>query len=161
VSEDCGERFALADLRVLSHTFDSVRIVSTTPKASGRSGTNIEVFRCPEPSVIKVRFLSVVKITSILIDGVSITPLPGQWQFLPLNTSAKTTTITFEIEGVTPAKNLVVNYDVDAKTLFNACKEQLVVSNLSVKADTTVFSQVKVIRTTVVNPNHANVEITL
>lgn len=44
VSEDCGERFVLSQLRVLSHTFDSVRLVTDRPSRDG--GTiHIEIFQ--------------------------------------------------------------------------------------------------------------------
>jgi hypothetical protein len=43
VSRDCGERFVLSDLYVVSHSFDSVRLVNATPGAN-TSASNIEIF---------------------------------------------------------------------------------------------------------------------
>lgn len=44
VSEDCGEKFVLTQLRVLEHNFDSVRLVRDVPTAQG--GTiHIEIFQ--------------------------------------------------------------------------------------------------------------------
>lgn len=44
VSEDCGEKFVLSKLRVLEHSFDSVRLVLDTPtKEAGV--TQIEIFQ--------------------------------------------------------------------------------------------------------------------
>lgn len=44
VSENCGERFVLSDLKVLNHSFDSVRVISNTPADQG--GTiHIEIFQ--------------------------------------------------------------------------------------------------------------------
>lgn len=40
VSENCGEKFVLSQLRVLEHTFDSVRLVSDTPT---REATTIQL----------------------------------------------------------------------------------------------------------------------
>jgi len=44
VSEDCGERFVLSRLRVLEHSFDSVRLLSDVPTRDG-AGTQIEIFQ--------------------------------------------------------------------------------------------------------------------
>lgn len=43
VSENCGERFVLSELRVLEHNFDSVRLVTDFPTRDGRS-IQIEIF---------------------------------------------------------------------------------------------------------------------
>lgn len=44
VSENCGERFVLSDLKILKHSFDSVRVLSDTPAREG--GTiHIEIFQ--------------------------------------------------------------------------------------------------------------------
>ncbi|MEX2232026.1 MAG: DUF6452 family protein [Cyclobacteriaceae bacterium] len=44
VSEDCGEKFVLSTLRVLEHSFDSVRLISDVPSAEG-GNTHIEIFQ--------------------------------------------------------------------------------------------------------------------
>lgn len=44
VSENCGERFVLSDLKVLEHSFDSVRVLSTTP-AREAGTTHLEIFQ--------------------------------------------------------------------------------------------------------------------
>lgn len=43
VSEDCGERYVLSNLRVVKHTFDSLRIVGDTP-AKDNNARNIEIY---------------------------------------------------------------------------------------------------------------------
>ncbi len=45
VSEDCGERFVLSDLRVLEHSFDSVRLVKDVPSRANDASIQIEIFR--------------------------------------------------------------------------------------------------------------------
>ena len=45
VSEDCGEKFVLSRLRVLEHSFDSVRLVSDVPTRDGAAATQIEIFQ--------------------------------------------------------------------------------------------------------------------
>lgn len=44
VSESCGEKFVLSTLRVLEHSFDSVRLVTDTPTREG-SAINVEIFQ--------------------------------------------------------------------------------------------------------------------
>jgi len=44
VSEACGEKFVLSNLRVLEHTFDSVRLVVDVPTEEA-SITQIEIFQ--------------------------------------------------------------------------------------------------------------------
>lgn len=44
VSEDCGEKFVISELRVLDHSFDSVRLVTDTPTREA-STINIEIFQ--------------------------------------------------------------------------------------------------------------------
>ena len=44
VSEDCGEKFVLSGLRVIEHTFDSVRLVTDFPTRDGTS-IQIEIFQ--------------------------------------------------------------------------------------------------------------------
>lgn len=44
VSEECGEKFVLSKLRVLEHSFDSVRLVLDTPTEEARV-TQIEIFQ--------------------------------------------------------------------------------------------------------------------
>lgn len=45
VSENCGERFVLSDLRVLQHSFDSVRLVHDVPSRTSDGVNHIEIFR--------------------------------------------------------------------------------------------------------------------
>jgi hypothetical protein len=44
VSEKCGERFVLSNLHVLSHSFDSVRLISRDPVKNGGT-THLEIFQ--------------------------------------------------------------------------------------------------------------------
>jgi hypothetical protein len=45
VSENCGERFVLSNLRVLQHSFDSVRLVHDVPSRNSDGVNHIEIFR--------------------------------------------------------------------------------------------------------------------
>jgi hypothetical protein len=44
VSENCGERFVLSDLKVLEHSFDSVRVLLTDPAPNNQS-IHFEIFQ--------------------------------------------------------------------------------------------------------------------
>jgi hypothetical protein len=44
VSENCGEKFVLSNLRVLEHSFDSVRLVSDVP-SSDAGRIHIEIYQ--------------------------------------------------------------------------------------------------------------------
>lgn len=44
VSEDCGEKFVLSTLRVLEHSFDSVRVITDVP-TSEAGITHLEIFQ--------------------------------------------------------------------------------------------------------------------
>jgi hypothetical protein len=160
VSEDCGGRFVITGLQAFSKTFDSVRVAASTPKSRDIAGTNIEVFRCPNTSRIKLRFVSAVTISSIeanypgtiLLPTTAVTTL-----LLPLNTTESTSSIKFTIGGVT--KTLVLNYERKFDTLFHACGEQVVISELVI-ADHN-FSKATVVRKAIQDPNQTNLEITL
>ncbi|HYG02751.1 MAG TPA: DUF6452 family protein [Chryseosolibacter sp.] len=43
ISEECGERYFLSDLKLITHTFDSVRIVSAVPGKDTKA-KNIEIY---------------------------------------------------------------------------------------------------------------------
>jgi hypothetical protein len=43
VSVDCGERYVLSELEIVSHTFDSVRVLSRVP-SNQTTANNIDIF---------------------------------------------------------------------------------------------------------------------
>jgi hypothetical protein len=160
VSEDCGERFVITDLKAFSNTFDSVRVAASIPKSRDIAGTNIEVFRCPNTSRIKLRFSTAITITNVQANYLGpFTPSasPVTTLLLPLNTAESTSTIQFTVGGVT--KTLVLNYERDLDTLYNACGEQVVISGLAIDSNTTLTSAT-VVRTAIQDPNQTNLEIT-
>jgi hypothetical protein len=160
VSEDCGQKFVISDLQAFSETFDSVRVVAPTPKSQEIAGTNIEVFRCPNTSRIKVRFSSAISIASIDMNYATLEIAPDAVSdvLLPLNTNESQSIITFNFsEG--PSKKIVLNYDRETQRFFHACGDQVVISDISVESHT--FADVKVLRTAIQDPNQVNLEITL
>src|SRR5690606_19388570 len=75
VSEDCGERFIISDLRLEDHDFDSVRLVNDQP---GREVTpNYGIYRCPITNRMKISFRQLGTVDSVgaamdvFLDGIS------------------------------------------------------------------------------------------
>src|SRR5690606_13635038 len=54
VSEDCGERFVLSDLNILSHHCDSARVAFATPVSE--SGASIALYRRPITNMVTFRY---------------------------------------------------------------------------------------------------------
>jgi hypothetical protein len=55
VSDDCGARYVLSNLALLSDDYDSIRVVSNSPSSS-EAGVHLEVYRCPRTNFMKVGF---------------------------------------------------------------------------------------------------------
>ncbi len=160
VSEDCGAKYVITGLRAASQTFDSVRVASSTPKSQDGPGTNIEVFRCPNTSRIKIRFISQVTISKIetgYSDPITGSATPVSTILVPLNTTESQSSVKFTFaDGTT--KDLVLNYDREFDTLFGACGEQVIISELTVTSHT--FTAATVRRKAIQDPNQTNIEIT-
>lgn len=160
VSEDCGEKFVITDLKVSSLTFDSVRVASSTPKSRPVAGTNVEIFRCPNTSGVRLRFAAAVTITSIQTDYATITaPTNAVTSLtLPLNISQSQSTIKLTFSGGVE-RLLVLNYERQVDTRFNACGEQVSISKLLITDHN--FSSANVVRPAILDINQPNLEITL
>lgn len=160
VSEDCGEKFVITDLKVSSLTFDSVRVAASTPKSRPITGANIEIFRCPNTSAIKLKFGTAVTITNIQTDyaviaapTVAVTDL-----VLPLDTAQSQSTIRFTFADGTQ-RSLTMNYERQPDTRFNACGEKVFVSKIVITNHN--FSSAEVIRAAILDINKPNLEINL
>ena len=161
VSAECGERFVLENLRILSHSFDSIRVLNTTPKANRSVGTNLEIYRCPNTSSIKIRFSAEVTITSITTDyptAILFTSETIETINIPLNTASSASAIQFEFSDGT-SKQLSLAYNRTMQTLFSVCGPQTILSDFEVLS--TTFSTVEVKRNTIQDPPLTNLEITL
>jgi hypothetical protein len=166
VSRECGERFVLGDMHVVHSTFDSIRILNRTPKPNLTSGTNLQIFRCPNRNQVKLRFDQPVEITSVEVDypvGIVLPSEPVSTFTVPLNPDATTTTIQFTIEGRV-TDSITLNYKITRETLFSPCNnaDQLgtvVLSDFTVVSKT--FSDAVVIDSVTQDPPLTNIEITL
>jgi Family of unknown function (DUF6452) len=135
VSEDCGERYIYADLKILEYDFDSVRIVNPTPTAP--ASTNIEIYRCPRTNLVGVDFSEEVVLDGITTDFSAVIFQPTDTLStidLPINKDAASTTFVFDFRGAAPSKTLTLSYSRTAKTLSEICGEQILFSDLAVAA---------------------------
>jgi hypothetical protein len=160
VSEECGERFVLTGLKVASHNFDSLRLLSSTPKRSNSTGTHIEIYRCPNTSRVKLKFKDAVKFQSISTDYNAAILYNTEDDFttinIPLNVNASTSTITFQINGVT--KSITLGYSATQRTLFNVCGEQTILYGYEVMS--TTLGSVNPLYDSIQDPPKTNFEIT-
>jgi hypothetical protein len=161
VSEECGERFVLTGMSIDGHTFDSVRVLSRTPKRSDGSGTHFEIYRCPNRSQVKLRFASGLTITSISTnysaDILYSDSQPTTVLTVPLNVGAGSSTINFQFsDGST--RSITIGHLNGKDTLFNACGEQDVLSELSVI--TTNFSSHTIVNASTQDPPVTNIALT-
>lgn len=160
VSEECGERFVLTGMRIDGHTFDSVRVLSRTPKRSKTAGTHFEIYRCPNRSQAKLRFASAVSITSISTNyeaDILYSPEPLTVINIPLNSAGSSSTIDFQFaDGST--RSITIGHVNGKATFFNACGEQDVLSEISV-IDTN-FSGHNVINASTQDPPVTNIALT-
>jgi hypothetical protein len=160
VSEDCGERFVLTNMKLGEHSFDSVRALSTTPKRSDGTGAQFEVFRCPNRSRVKLRFAEAVTITSISTDydaNILYNSEPLTVLTLPLNLAAGTSTINFQFDDGT-SRSITIGHTNAKDTFFSACGEQDVLSDISVIS--TSFSAHTIVNNSTQDPPVTNIAIT-
>lgn len=168
VSLECGVRYILENLKITNHNFDSIRILSSVP-GNSTATTNIEVYRCPQPNILKIRFRQVVDEKSVA-DTVSlegITSPDYAWGILfaepdsvtqiriPLNDGADITTYNFAFTG--KSNTLQLGYKRTERLLFDVCGNQQFLSDL-----TTIlhdFDSIRITNDTIQDPPVTNLEI--
>jgi hypothetical protein len=146
VSEDCGSRFVLSDLKILAHDFDSARVVNATPgKAPGVA--SIDIFRCPETDTLTINFNQLYAASDgVLVSSRSSNFVSHDFKvktdfsdtdvfsgraatlYLPVNLNKNTTTYNFTRAGI--PDSLVVSYERRTEQRFNPCGIQTFVSAL-------------------------------
>jgi hypothetical protein len=161
VSKDCGERFVLTGLNPIASSFDSVRVVNTIPKAGNATDIQLEIFRCPNTSRIKIKFSAAVEITEVRTDYQgSLVVIGANTALVPLDVNASQSAIHFKFKDNT-TKDLVLSYNRQTHNLFHACGKQIVLSDFVVDKSKTTFPTVNVIRTVIQDPPLTNLEIIL
>jgi hypothetical protein len=158
VSEECGPRFFVSELTVLSSDTDSVRITSEIPG----SGTNVTIYRCPRTNFVKLAIQTTSATTTgstlrkdtinILSSSVDhpltlLYPVTGELSFLklPLDLAANTTQVDFVLEG-NLQRSITFEYDRILATRYAVCEQQTFITNLRVAA--TNFDDLREITTT-------------
>jgi hypothetical protein len=166
VSEECGQRFVVSGLAVIDNSFDSIRIVSTTP--SNVAPQNIVVYRCPRNNVMRFSFrqlymdtISRGRLEAREIETVTTASkvVYGQGAqssvLLPLDLSAETTSFDFKFSNG-DANTVTFNYVVTPKVILEKCGEQAVISEIV--STTNNFVKLEVTRDTIHDPPITNVE---
>jgi hypothetical protein len=160
VSTDCGERYVLTNLRAISSSFDSLRILNTSPKSDNQNGTTLEVYRCPNSSAVKFRFTSPVTISQVITDPQVPVLFPASavnYVTVPLNVDQSQSTITFVFsDGST--KQITLNYTRTGRTFYRVCGEQTIIHDLTSLA--TTFTNAVVVNDSIQDTSPTNIEIT-
>lgn len=146
VSDECGSRFILSDLKTLGHDFDSLRLVDRQPNKVAPN--NIEIYRCPDPKYLTVVFRDLyvnnlgnevrrtgsIKLSEITDNFSGIASYENTERatyYLRLDTTANQTTYTFvQPDGTT--NSLAVNYQRTFQKRYNPCDPRTFISGLSV-----------------------------
>lgn len=160
--DKCGEQQLFHDVDILSHGFDSLHIVKDS--IQDPPVTNVIAYRCPKTNLMQVYFrkpgapvrndtLDVKKVTDAL-GNVLYQDQKLTFATLPLNEGSASSTFTFELQTTT--RTLTINHTRTPATLFNACGQQTLFSDLVPASD---FGQVIMRADSVRFPAITNVEI--
>jgi hypothetical protein len=154
VAEDCGSRFVVSGLKILSHDFDSMRVVHRSPGIDSRA-RNIEIYRCPTPHNTNIAFFQLYdrtkpsaalkrtfqQITANFPTG-SISPVNDATSAtLPLNLENDSLKYTIVEGGLT--KELSLTYKLNVEARYRPCGVQTFIE--SIKA-TGTFDSVNIMR---------------
>lgn len=170
VSEDCGERFVVSDLKLIASDFDSTRLVNATPTSN--PSTNIIVYRCPISDLVRMSFRqwdtneedTVGAVMTNLVNGITDDFTIYNYYVnqelstarLPINTATNATTfhLDFVEYGVT---SLSLGYTGSNEVLYASCGEQTFFSNLTITSIETEFDRVVVEKDSIYDPPLTNV----
>lgn len=175
VSEECGSRYIFSDLRILNSTFDSARVVNSTPGKN--ASINIEAFRCPQTNIMTVSFRDLyinsqgdsanragpVKLINVT-DGLGGNFHMGTYRTtykLYVNPLVNTTTFEFHIDGESAPKKLSVTYTGKPEERYDMCNTQTFITALKIQSSGFVFTEMAKDengrpRTTLTDPSDPN-----
>jgi hypothetical protein len=163
VSEDCGARYVLSNLQILSANYDSIRLIDGTPGAS-RQGANIEVYRCPITNVMELSFRQLQAGTSIAsalkinsLTNNNGTPIHVDTTLstvhLPLNPSGNSESFTINFADQA-TKTFAFNYARTPITFFEKCFAQNLFHDIDVISDN--FDSLLVVTDSLQDPSVTN-----
>lgn len=171
VSQDCGERFVVSDLHVVSSDFDSTRLVSAAPSKSVSSNSgNIIIYRCPVTNYVKFSFrqlytdtVKLGKAMSVKINGITAAYSPSELFYedattssvrLPLDPSGNSTQFDFSIDGAGDS-TITVTYNKVEETRYVICGPQEFYTNLTVQSSE--FPITRVVKDSLQDPPITNI----
>lgn len=144
VSTECDPKFIVSGLRVLEHSFDSLRVINGSPGTDNRA-RNIEIFRCPNPGQTTVAFYQLyypgrpsteltLFVNRVRTDFTGNTSYSANREAksvtLPVNMETPNLTYTFILEGDT--MNLELGYLLKSETRYRPCGEQTFADSIHV-----------------------------
>lgn len=171
VSDECGERYYYSNVKILSHDYDSIRIVNAIPQPETATATNIEIYRCPRTNLAGIQFKQIinsveVKDTVVIlnVDVGFATPIfiPNdtlQSINVPVNPDAASTTIqfTFNTSSGPVTKFVTVAYTRIPKELFERCGTQTLFTDLTVTNSN--FSAIRILKDSIQDLPIINLEV--
>jgi hypothetical protein len=140
VSESCGPKFLLSELKVLNSNADSIAIANATPGAGG----NVNVYRCPRTNYLLLAFRE-LEDGELRRDTLTLAEKTADFNYtklyaysgalsfirLTLNLASNATTHTFEFEdGET--KFITFNYSRADKMILPSCGVQTVIDDIRI-----------------------------
>lgn len=168
-SVNCGPRFLFSNLEILQHSFDSVRVLNSSP-FSGDLISNIEIFRCPTPNRFKVAFRQLDTDDNAdgrpleeTFNGVSVDNLPFLFYpdeelsalEMPVNQGSNQSRISFDMASG-EFNTLDLTYEFVTSTVVNKCGPQSFIRNLQV-TNSTGYDIVRVLKDSLSDPPTTNV----
>lgn len=170
VSEDCGERYLVSDLAVVSSDFDSTRLVSRTPTKN--PSTNIVIYRCPITNYVRFSFKQWDTDEENIFGSELTTQLNGitedystnvYWANqsvstarVPLNSGLNATTFNLDFVDY-GSTSITLNYKSVLQTLYPVCGEQKFFSDLVIADYQSEFDKVEVVKDSIQDPPVTNV----
>jgi hypothetical protein len=162
VSEDCGARYVLSNLRLVSSDYQSINLIDPTPGAS-QQGSNIEIYRCPITNRMELSFRQLqgetsvplaLKINSLTNSGGTPIHLDTTLStvHLPL-LAANAETFTANFESL-PQKTFTVNYVRTPTTLVEFCGVQDLFRNINYTSHN--FDSLLVVNDSIQDPSVTN-----
>jgi hypothetical protein len=175
VSDDCGPRYTLSNLAALENSYDSVRIVNSTPSAENKSspssqGRHIEIFRCPVTDTMKVSFNQLsytisetgvidinsepvgADLTSIVVDGSAVLYPDSRKTTvkLPVDLNSLTTAYTVNFSSDfgynEPSRAFEVTYEKTTEERYRMCGVQTFVTDLLIKEEESTMDSISIAR---------------
>lgn len=162
VSQECGPRYVLSDLKAVDHNFDSVAIVNGSPGRNS-SSVNVIIYRCPRTDTLGVRLWQLLlpetgrgspraisaPFNSITAEGMGelYTDARAATLKLPVNLNAASTSYTFDLQNdfgyEKPVREFGLSYRVTEVTPYGeTCPPQKIARRLALIQGENAFDSI-------------------